>query len=189
MATITKSISEKWNKRIENYLTEILVDEMERTFPLREFTPDILMEDAPEKSYEGFWCWINGGKILRLSIPVSYCLSTGYLYKPLQKAIDELDEDAYKFATETIGERTDENSDDFFEAFDNYLEDAYIDIEVSIKLYEKDNDRNPFYGADAFRCDAYASIGRKQVELLQEEKLTAANLKNCIKKATEFICQ
>jgi hypothetical protein len=177
METQAQSLHDVWGAKIKELLTD-LGDNLPD--PYREhYTPENV-EEVEHKPYPGFWPYTNGGYKLRLFVPVFYIIGTGYKVTQLGGKIDELDEAAHLHAEQIHGERTEQNENEFYETYDQYLQDVDVWIEIQVKLYNSDNYFSPHNGRECFRCDVYLELGDKNEALLQdydtisEEKLTEA---------------
>lgn len=116
---------------------------------------EVEIEDLPHESYDGFWCWINGGILLQASYIQSVSEdSTYHLTTGVTDCVTETVERAEKdFCSNNNIEdfnawysRERENHmangtglDEWYEYVDSYLSDMWQMLRFKIQFYEPDN--------------------------------------------------
>ena len=126
---------------------------------LEDFAEDIESEyegwpqdvkSVESKSRDGFWSSTDGGASVSIGLSISYMIGSGYYPSYLNKFMTNVEDSAHNYAVEEVGERTDENEDEYFEYYDSWFEDMGAYVYCQILYYDAENEgegENRLYGS------------------------------------------
>jgi len=93
------------------------------------------LSDIPNKDRDGFWAWTDGGVCLEVYLDTSYLIHSGKYPTWLTSYVDYAESYCNDMADSDIGKRTEENEEDWYDSFDEYMDNMGVWLDVSLQYY------------------------------------------------------
>lgn len=140
---IPTKIRDKVFKRLET-----IKEEFEQQYDCL-FDKDDFITETTGESYDGFWSFTDGTMTLNIDLYTWNMFGSGLYPKYLQKYIDHIEQLAHEFAIEY---NDDIDSQEYENAYDEYIQDDYITLQFRFIWYDKNNHGN---GKNKIYCDCF----------------------------------